>query len=306
MSAVTAGRSERRRSTTAGGSRRRRTAPTCRRSGHRGAGASRVADDVRDEIMRLGGRRRCAASLPTGAMLTEARRRLRRATANATRCASCARCTGRAPDAAARARARRPRALPPRPLPGRGRRSSRPSPSLTGSVEQHPVLMDCDRAQGAGAKVEELWEELAAASPSAALVTEGRIVAAGALADRGRLRRRHRAARRRERARAATPEHHLRLWYALADLDERAGDLPRARALFERVRAGRRRVRRRRRAPRRARSGHQRSHASTCCHTPRYRRGHARPASPRPPTAATAGKSIARSSMTVNLSRRPR
>ena len=29
--------------------------------------------------------------------------------------------------------------------------------------------------------------------------------------------------------------HHLRLWYALADLYERAGDLPRARTLFRRV-----------------------------------------------------------------------
>ena len=28
---------------------------------------------------------------------------------------------------------------------------------------------------------------------------------------------------------------HLRLWYALADLEERAGNMPRARALFDRV-----------------------------------------------------------------------
>ena len=30
-------------------------------------------------------------------------------------------------------------------------------------------------------------------------------------------------------------DHHLRQWYALADLYERAGDLPRARELFGRV-----------------------------------------------------------------------
>ena len=59
---------------------------------------------------------------------------------------------------------------------------------LTGSVEQHPVLMDCARAQKKYAKVASLWEELAASSPSAALVSEGRIVMAGSLADRGRLR----------------------------------------------------------------------------------------------------------------------
>ena len=59
---------------------------------------------------------------------------------------------------------------------------------LTGSVEQHPVMMDCARAQKKYAKVASLWEELAASSPSAALVSEGRIVMAGSLADRGRLR----------------------------------------------------------------------------------------------------------------------
>ena len=58
---------------------------------------------------------------------------------------------------------------------------------LTDSVDQHPVLMDCYRAQRRWRKVEELWEELAAVSPSAELVTEGRIVYAGALADQGRL-----------------------------------------------------------------------------------------------------------------------
>ena len=31
-------------------------------------------------------------------------------------------------------------------------------------------------------------------------------------------------------------EYHLRLWYALADLEERAGNLARARELFDRVR----------------------------------------------------------------------
>ncbi len=30
--------------------------------------------------------------------------------------------------------------------------------------------------------------------------------------------------------------HHLRLWYALADLEERAGNIPRARMLFDRIR----------------------------------------------------------------------
>ena len=58
--------------------------------------------------------------------------------------------------------------------------------SLTGSTEQHPVLADCYRAQKRWARVDELWEDLRAASPSADLVAEGRIVVAGSLADRGR------------------------------------------------------------------------------------------------------------------------
>jgi tetratricopeptide (TPR) repeat protein len=107
---------------------------------------------------------------------------------------------------------------------------------LTGSTEQHPVLMDCRRAQGKLREVEALWEELREASPSAALVTEGRIVLAGALADAGRLAEAIDLLARRAEVSGRTKEHTVRLWYALADLSERAGDVPRARALFERVR----------------------------------------------------------------------
>lgn len=107
---------------------------------------------------------------------------------------------------------------------------------LTGSVEQHPVLMDCARAQKKYATVASLWEELATASPSAALVSEGRIVMAGSLADRGRLRDAVAMLERRGGNVQRPAEHHLRVWYALADLCERTGDLPRARELFDRVR----------------------------------------------------------------------
>jgi tetratricopeptide (TPR) repeat protein len=107
---------------------------------------------------------------------------------------------------------------------------------LTGSVDQHPVLMDCLRAQRRFGKVERLWEELAAASPGAALVAEGRIVLAGSLADRGRLRDAIATLERRAQDVTRAQEHHLRLWYALADLYERAGALPEARRLFGRVR----------------------------------------------------------------------
>ena len=109
--------------------------------------------------------------------------------------------------------------------------------ALTSSTEQHPVLMDCARALGRFKRVETLWEELRAVSPAAGVVTEGRIVAAGALADRGKL---NEAIKLLERA-PGNPKriqpHHLRLWYALADLQERAGDIPAARALFRKVSA---------------------------------------------------------------------
>ena len=108
---------------------------------------------------------------------------------------------------------------------------------LSGAVDQHPVLMDCYRAQHRWKRVDDLWRELAATSPPPDLATEGRIVAAGALADRGRVKEALGLLGRREGKVTRPGEHHLRLWYALGDLEERAGNLPRARALFDRVRA---------------------------------------------------------------------
>jgi tetratricopeptide (TPR) repeat protein len=107
---------------------------------------------------------------------------------------------------------------------------------LTSSVEQHPVLMDCWRAQRRYDRVESLWDELALSSPSGALVTEGRIVLAGARADDGRLQDAIATLARRADDVKRVQEHHLRLWYALGDLYERAGEIPRAREMFERVR----------------------------------------------------------------------
>jgi tetratricopeptide (TPR) repeat protein len=108
--------------------------------------------------------------------------------------------------------------------------------TLTGSADQDPVLADSYRALRRYDRVEALWDEVREASPSAAVVAEGRIVTAGARADQGDLRG---AISLLERA-GSTPrrvrEHHLRQWYALADLYDRSGDTPRARALFAKVR----------------------------------------------------------------------
>jgi tetratricopeptide (TPR) repeat protein len=103
---------------------------------------------------------------------------------------------------------------------------------LTGSTEQHPVLADCYRALGRHARVAELWAELSEDSPSAELVTEGRIVAAGSLADQGDLAGAIRLLAKGFRFPKAPREYHLRRAYALADLYERAGDVPQARSLF--------------------------------------------------------------------------
>jgi tetratricopeptide (TPR) repeat protein len=105
----------------------------------------------------------------------------------------------------------------------------------TGSVEQHPVLADSYRALGRHAKAEKFWDELRTADAPAELVTEGRIVAGGSLADRGDI---GGAIHLLEKGpvRVKRPKaHHLRLWYALADLYERAGDTPKARELFGRI-----------------------------------------------------------------------
>jgi hypothetical protein len=110
--------------------------------------------------------------------------------------------------------------------------------SLTGSVEQNPVLADSYRALGRYTEAEELWEELRAAGPRAELVAEGRIVAAGALADQGRLDEAIGVLAPAVSRPTSKPQlRHLRMAYALADLYERAGELPRARELFGRIAA---------------------------------------------------------------------
>jgi hypothetical protein len=109
---------------------------------------------------------------------------------------------------------------------GGSRRPSSWRPSAASAVHRAaPGLADCYRALGRHAKVAELWEELRAASPSAALVAEGassRRVAGrpGPLDDAIRLLSAAKTPAKRPK------DHHLRVTYALADLYERAGDIP--------------------------------------------------------------------------------
>ena len=66
-------------------------------------------------------------------------------------------------------------------------------------------------------------------------MAEARIVHAGSLADRGRLAEAIELLERGKGSVRKPKEHHLRTWYVLADLYERAGEVPRARELFRKI-----------------------------------------------------------------------
>ena len=104
-----------------------------------------------------------------------------------------------------------------------------------GEVVNHPVLADCYRALRRYEKVTELWESMKLLSPPAALLAEGRIVAAGALADQGELQSAVRMMTHGTSDPHKVQEHHLREWYVLADLYDRAGDVASARRLFVKI-----------------------------------------------------------------------
>lgn len=106
---------------------------------------------------------------------------------------------------------------------------------LTGSLEHHPVLADCHRALGHEAEVYRLWEELRHGPAPAAVVAEGRIVTASSMADSGDVAGAIRLLEQGPVKVRVPREHHLRLWYSLALLHERAGDISRARQLLRRV-----------------------------------------------------------------------
>ena len=106
---------------------------------------------------------------------------------------------------------------------------------LTGSVEQLPVVADCHRALGQRAEVERCWDELRREGAGVEILTEARIVLAGARADRGEVAEAIRLLREGPVDVRKPQEHNLRLWYALAGLYERAGEVPRARELFARI-----------------------------------------------------------------------
>lgn len=106
---------------------------------------------------------------------------------------------------------------------------------LGGTVDHHPVLADCHRALGHQNDVERLWDELRRGGAGVEVLTEGRIVFAGSLADRGKVREAIDLLEQGPLNVRKPKDHTLRLWYALAALYERAGEVTRARQLFRRV-----------------------------------------------------------------------
>ena len=83
--------------------------------------------------------------------------------------------------------------------------------------------------------VDRVWREIREISPAQDILAEGRIVAAGALADQddlaGAIGVMSSATKRPKRVR----DHHLRQWYVLGDLYDRSGDPINARRWFGEV-----------------------------------------------------------------------
>ncbi len=103
------------------------------------------------------------------------------------------------------------------------------------TYSHHPVLADCYRAMGRYARARTVWNELKDASPSPELMAEGRIVMAGVLADQDRVGEAIDLLEKAVRPLRKPREHHIRTWFALGALYERAGDTARAKVLFSQV-----------------------------------------------------------------------
>ena len=109
--------------------------------------------------------------------------------------------------------------------------------SVTGDPEHLPLVMDCDRANHRYRAVEKTFGELEESEPTAEVLVEGRIVMASAWADQ----RMYQEAIELLTKAGGTKQlrnpsfRHVRLWYALADIFDRAGDTASARELFARV-----------------------------------------------------------------------
>ncbi|HEY1761660.1 MAG TPA: tetratricopeptide repeat protein [Acidimicrobiales bacterium] len=109
--------------------------------------------------------------------------------------------------------------------------------TITEDPEHLPLVMDADRANHRYRAVEKTFEELNDHEATPEVLAEGRIVMAATWADQ---RKYDEAIELLTRAGATknlrNPSYrHVRLWYALADVFDRAGDTASARELFARI-----------------------------------------------------------------------
>jgi len=107
--------------------------------------------------------------------------------------------------------------------------------ALQPNVAVLPVLTDSYRALKRWNDVERIWLDVREASPAQEVLAEARIVAAGSQADRGDLAGALRTMSRVPAAPKRVRDHHLRQWYVLGDLHDRAGNALEAARWFERV-----------------------------------------------------------------------
>lgn len=106
---------------------------------------------------------------------------------------------------------------------------------ISGSTEQNPVIADAYRAMDKPDKALDIVSEMDRKALDEAVYYEGAIVGAGALADMKRLDDAIALLERLELRPKVAQEHHLRTWYALADLLEKKGRFTQAREWFEAV-----------------------------------------------------------------------
>ena len=109
--------------------------------------------------------------------------------------------------------------------------------TLHPAPEQLPVLADCYRALRRYREVDQIWKEIRDMSPAPGVMAEGRIVAAGALADQGDIAGALRLLVRVADAPKRVRDYHLKQWYVIGDLYDRSGDIVKARNFFKRVAA---------------------------------------------------------------------
>ena len=109
--------------------------------------------------------------------------------------------------------------------------------AITGDPEHLPLVMDCDRANRRFRAVEKTFKEIAEADANADTLAESRIVMASTLADQNKYTEAIDILLRAGASKILrNPAYrHVRLWYTLGDIYDRAGDQVSAREFFSRV-----------------------------------------------------------------------